>query len=75
MAIESYFYFSLNLTTLYGPLVLCNAVDFFFMFDPSYTSCLQEILTMKSGAVQNSPPDKTQHEPGPWSPVGSSFGS
>ncbi|RDX63613.1 hypothetical protein CR513_57935, partial [Mucuna pruriens] len=29
----------------------------------------EEILTMKSGAVQNSPPDKPQHEPGPWSPV------
>ncbi|RZB74746.1 hypothetical protein D0Y65_033625 [Glycine soja] len=29
----------------------------------------EEILTMKSGAVQNSPPDKPQQEPGPWSPV------
>ncbi|PNY03653.1 hypothetical protein L195_g000060 [Trifolium pratense] len=29
----------------------------------------EEILTMKSGAVQNSPPDKVQHEPSPWSPV------
>ncbi|GAU14636.1 hypothetical protein TSUD_97000 [Trifolium subterraneum] len=29
----------------------------------------EEILTMKSGAVQNSPPDKAQHEPSPWSPV------
>ncbi|KAF7823457.1 uncharacterized protein G2W53_021601 [Senna tora] len=29
----------------------------------------EEILTMKGGAVQNSPPDKPQHEPGPWSPV------
>ncbi|XP_054814798.1 uncharacterized protein LOC129315239 isoform X2 [Prosopis cineraria] len=26
------------------------------------------ILTMKGGAVQNSPTDKPQHEPGPWSP-------
>lgn len=25
---------------------------------------------MKSGAVQNSPPEKPQQEPGPWSPVG-----
>ncbi|PKI54937.1 hypothetical protein CRG98_024670 [Punica granatum] len=29
----------------------------------------EEILTMKSGAVQNSPPDKTVPELGPWSPV------
>ncbi|CAL0334059.1 unnamed protein product [Lupinus luteus] len=29
----------------------------------------EEILTMKSGAVQNSPPEKPQHEPNPWSPV------
>ncbi|KAG6681692.1 hypothetical protein I3842_13G104700 [Carya illinoinensis] len=29
----------------------------------------EEILTRKSGAVQNSPPDKSQPEPGPWSPV------
>ncbi|MED6168632.1 hypothetical protein PIB30_013362 [Stylosanthes scabra] len=29
----------------------------------------EEILTMKGGAVQNSPPEKPQHEPSPWSPV------
>ncbi|CAI0545361.1 unnamed protein product [Linum tenue] len=29
----------------------------------------EEILTKKSGAVQHSPPEKTQPEPGPWSPV------
>ncbi|RHN60835.1 hypothetical protein MtrunA17_Chr4g0030141 [Medicago truncatula] len=29
----------------------------------------EEILTMKGGAVQNSPPEKAQHEPSPWSPV------
>ena len=29
----------------------------------------QEILTMKSGAVQNSPKDKSIPEPGPWSQV------
>ncbi|XP_050893579.1 uncharacterized protein LOC127100429 isoform X39 [Lathyrus oleraceus] len=29
----------------------------------------EEILMMKSGAVQNSPPDKVQNEPNPWSPV------
>ncbi|KAL2471249.1 Uncharacterized protein Adt_39385 [Abeliophyllum distichum] len=29
----------------------------------------EDILTMKSGAVQNSPPDKSLPEPNPWSPV------
>ncbi|KAL6563598.1 hypothetical protein OROGR_002557 [Orobanche gracilis] len=29
----------------------------------------EDILTKKSGAVQNSPPDKSLPEPGPWSPV------
>ncbi|KAI9077091.1 hypothetical protein K1719_040913 [Acacia pycnantha] len=29
----------------------------------------EEILTMKGGAVQNSPTEKSPHEPGPWSPV------
>ncbi|WVZ87929.1 hypothetical protein U9M48_034503 [Paspalum notatum var. saurae] len=29
----------------------------------------QEILEQKTGAVQNSPPDKTAPEPSPWSPV------
>ncbi|KAK6926848.1 hypothetical protein RJ641_008567 [Dillenia turbinata] len=29
----------------------------------------EEILTKKSGAVQHSPPVKSQPEPGPWSPV------
>lgn len=29
----------------------------------------EEILTMKSGAVQNSPTEKSLPEPGPWSPV------
>ncbi|KAL6577263.1 hypothetical protein OROMI_011539 [Orobanche minor] len=29
---------------------------------------LKDILTKKSGAVQNSPPDKSLPEPGPWSP-------
>ncbi|XP_043703008.1 uncharacterized protein LOC122653131 isoform X2 [Telopea speciosissima] len=29
----------------------------------------EEILTRKSGAVQNSPPDKSLPEPSPWSPV------
>ncbi|KAJ9542757.1 hypothetical protein OSB04_029263 [Centaurea solstitialis] len=29
----------------------------------------QEILTMKHGAVQHSPPDKSLPEPSPWSPV------
>lgn len=35
----------------------------------SHKISLQEILTMKSGAVQNSPPDKSLPEPSPWSPV------
>lgn len=35
-----------------------------------YLKCFcQDILTMKTGAVQNSPPDKTIPEPGPYSPV------
>ncbi|KAH6765593.1 hypothetical protein C2S52_016576 [Perilla frutescens var. hirtella] len=29
----------------------------------------EDILTRKSGAVQNSPPDKSLPEPSPWSPV------
>ncbi|KAM7522294.1 hypothetical protein LguiA_012196 [Lonicera macranthoides] len=29
----------------------------------------EDILTMKGGAVQNSPPDKSLPEPSPWSPV------
>lgn len=29
----------------------------------------EKILTMKGGAVQHSPPDKSLPEPGPWSPV------
>ncbi|KAM7280368.1 hypothetical protein ACFE04_007502 [Oxalis oulophora] len=29
----------------------------------------EEILTMKSGTVQHSPPEKPVHEPNPWSPV------
>ncbi|KAK3118178.1 hypothetical protein QOZ80_9BG0695370 [Eleusine coracana subsp. coracana] len=32
-------------------------------------ACGQEVLEQKSGAVQNSPPDKTGREPSPWSPV------
>lgn len=32
-------------------------------------SCGQEVLEQKTGAVQNSPPDKTPPEPSPWSPV------
>ncbi|KAF3956229.1 hypothetical protein CMV_018624 [Castanea mollissima] len=35
----------------------------------AFESAGEEILTMKSGAVQHSPPDKSQPEPGPWSPV------
>ncbi|TVU01338.1 hypothetical protein EJB05_53208, partial [Eragrostis curvula] len=32
-------------------------------------ACGQEVLEQKSGAVQNSPPDKSAPEPSPWSPV------
>ncbi|KAK3119529.1 hypothetical protein QOZ80_9AG0671820 [Eleusine coracana subsp. coracana] len=32
-------------------------------------ACGQEVLEQKSGAVQNSPPDKAAPEPSPWSPV------
>ncbi|KAL6640610.1 hypothetical protein ACP70R_021733 [Stipagrostis hirtigluma subsp. patula] len=32
-------------------------------------ACGQEVLEQKTGAVQNSPPDKTAPEPSPWSPV------
>ncbi|XP_068659518.1 uncharacterized protein [Aristolochia californica] len=29
----------------------------------------EDLLKMKTGAVQNSPPEKTLPEPGPWSPI------
>ncbi|KAL6597542.1 hypothetical protein ACP70R_046982 [Stipagrostis hirtigluma subsp. patula] len=32
-------------------------------------ACGQGVLEQKTGAVQNSPPDKTAPEPSPWSPV------
>ncbi|KAL6642066.1 hypothetical protein ACP70R_020247 [Stipagrostis hirtigluma subsp. patula] len=32
-------------------------------------ACGQEVLEQKTGAVQNSPPEKTAPEPSPWSPV------
>uniref|UniRef100_A0A0A9CMW1 Uncharacterized protein n=1 Tax=Arundo donax TaxID=35708 RepID=A0A0A9CMW1_ARUDO len=32
-------------------------------------ACGQVVLEQKTGAVQNSPPDKTAPEPSPWSPV------
>uniref|UniRef100_A0A453KEY5 Uncharacterized protein n=1 Tax=Aegilops tauschii subsp. strangulata TaxID=200361 RepID=A0A453KEY5_AEGTS len=32
-------------------------------------ACGEEVLEQKSGAVQNSPTDKTTPEPSPWSPV------
>lgn len=41
--------------------------------DAQIVGHLQDILTRKSGAVQNSPPDKHLPEPSPWSPVFLSF--
>ncbi|XVF19524.1 hypothetical protein REPUB_Repub11eG0118200 [Reevesia pubescens] len=50
----------------FGPIVHSLPLHFckrlFLRLEP-------EILTMKSGAVQNSPKDKSLPEPGPWSPV------
>jgi len=41
----------------------------FFVTELSVIHSCQEILEQKTGAVQNSPPDKTAPEPSPWSPV------
>ncbi|XP_059429753.1 uncharacterized protein LOC132163471 [Corylus avellana] len=46
-----------------------HAVPFSDEWLAAFEAAGEEILTMKSGAVQNSPPDKCPHEPGPWSPV------
>ncbi|XP_050934999.1 uncharacterized protein LOC103501899 isoform X1 [Cucumis melo] len=46
-----------------------NAVPFSEEWLAALEAAGEEILTMKTGAVQNSPPDKSQPEPGPWSPV------
>ncbi|XP_038706496.1 uncharacterized protein LOC120002020 isoform X2 [Tripterygium wilfordii] len=46
-----------------------DAVPFSDEWLAAFEAAGEEIFTMKSGAVQNSPPDKPLPEPGPWSPV------
>ncbi|KAJ0084261.1 hypothetical protein Patl1_30785 [Pistacia atlantica] len=46
-----------------------HAIPFSDEWLAAFEAAGEEILTMKRGAVQHSPPDKTQNEPGPWSPV------
>ncbi|KAB2021284.1 hypothetical protein ES319_D07G128600v1 [Gossypium barbadense] len=46
-----------------------NAVPFSDEWLAAFESAGEEVLTMKSGAVQNSPKDKSLPEPSPWSPV------
>ncbi|XP_021639487.2 probable GPI-anchored adhesin-like protein PGA55 isoform X2 [Hevea brasiliensis] len=46
-----------------------NAVPFSDEWLAAFEAAGEEILTMKGGAVQNSPQDKSLPEPGPWSPV------
>ncbi|GJN14008.1 hypothetical protein PR202_gb00779 [Eleusine coracana subsp. coracana] len=48
---------------------LKNLVPFTEEWLAAMEACGQEVLEQKSGAVQNSPPDKTGPEPSPWSPV------
>ncbi|KAK9127247.1 hypothetical protein Syun_016044 [Stephania yunnanensis] len=46
-----------------------NAVPFSEEWLAALEAAGEDILTMKSGAVQNSPPEKSTSEPNPWSPV------
>ncbi|GLT60985.1 hypothetical protein SLA2020_337220 [Shorea laevis] len=46
-----------------------TAVPFSDEWLAAFEAAGEDILTMKSGAVQNSPQDKSLPEPGPWSPV------
>ncbi|KAJ8506470.1 hypothetical protein OPV22_007356 [Ensete ventricosum] len=46
-----------------------NAVPFTDEWVAAIETFGEEILELKTGPVQNSPPDKTLPEPGPWSPV------
>ncbi|KAK3018812.1 hypothetical protein RJ639_003044 [Escallonia herrerae] len=46
-----------------------NAIPFSDEWLAAIEAAGEDILTMKGGAVTNSPPDKSQPEPGPWSPV------
>ncbi|XP_042476732.1 uncharacterized protein LOC122058219 isoform X2 [Macadamia integrifolia] len=50
-------------------LTLQNVVPFSDEWLAALETAGEEILTRKSGAVQNSPPDKSLPEPSPWSPV------
>ncbi|CAI9776420.1 unnamed protein product [Fraxinus pennsylvanica] len=46
-----------------------NAVPFSDEWLAAIEAAGEDILTMKSGSVQHSPPDKSLPEPNPWSPV------
>ncbi|CAH9107386.1 unnamed protein product [Cuscuta epithymum] len=46
-----------------------NAVPFSDEWLAAIEAAGEDVLTMKGGAVQNSPPDKPRPEPSPWSPV------
>ncbi|KAK4408542.1 hypothetical protein Sango_0435200 [Sesamum angolense] len=46
-----------------------NAIPFSDEWLAAIEAAGEDILTRKSGAVQNSPPDKSLPEPSPWSPV------
>ncbi|CAI9770845.1 unnamed protein product [Fraxinus pennsylvanica] len=46
-----------------------NAVPFSDEWLAAIEAAGEDILTMKSGTVQHSPPDKSLPEPNPWSPV------
>ncbi|RZC76527.1 hypothetical protein C5167_000654 [Papaver somniferum] len=46
-----------------------NAVPFSDEWLAALEAAGEDVLTMKTGAVQNSPPDKPVPEPSPWSPV------
>ncbi|CAH9075127.1 unnamed protein product [Cuscuta europaea] len=46
-----------------------NAVPFSDEWLAAIEAAGEDVLTMKGGAVQNSPPDKPLPEPSPWSPV------
>ncbi|KAL6905791.1 hypothetical protein ACP4OV_003392 [Aristida adscensionis] len=48
---------------------LKNLVPFTEEWIAAMEACGQEVFEQKTGAVQNSPPDKTAPEPSPWSPV------
>ncbi|KAJ4831325.1 hypothetical protein Tsubulata_036424 [Turnera subulata] len=61
-----------NIINKKGALVIeppPNAAPFSDEWLAAMEAAGEEILTKKGGAVQNSPPDKSLPEPGPWSPV------